>query len=119
MLTIMERKTGESARDYVTRVLIDNIVNVHLEPGEKLLENDLSGQLGVSRTPYREAVLALAERLKRLNLCILARKLFTVHGIKQILHLRGHAVEALLHLHKFLIGHVSLDRDSHLSLPLK
>ena len=54
-------------------------------------------------------------RLKRLNLCILARKLFTVHGIKQILHLRGHAVEALLHLHKFLIGHVSLDRDSHLS----
>ena len=52
MLTIMERKKGESARDYVTRVLIDNIVNVHLEPGEKLLENDLSGQLGVSRTPY-------------------------------------------------------------------
>ena len=50
MLTIMERKKGESARDYVTRVLIDNIVNVHLEPGEKLLENDLSGQLGVSRT---------------------------------------------------------------------
>ena len=45
MLTIMERKKGESARDYVTRVLIDNIVNVHLEPGEKLLENDLSGQL--------------------------------------------------------------------------
>ena len=44
MLTIMERKKGESARDYVTRVLIDNIVNVHLEPGEKLLENDLSGQ---------------------------------------------------------------------------
>ena len=32
MLTIMERKKGESARDYVTRVLIDNIVNVHLEP---------------------------------------------------------------------------------------
>ena len=62
MLTIIERKTGESARDYVTRVLIDNIVNVHLEPGEKLLENDLSGQLGVRRTPYREAVLALAER---------------------------------------------------------
>ena len=48
MLTIMERKKGESARDYVTRVLIDNIVNVHLEPGEKLLENDLSGQLGVA-----------------------------------------------------------------------
>ena len=34
MLTIMERKKGESARDYVTRVLIDNIVNVHLEPGK-------------------------------------------------------------------------------------
>lgn len=46
VLTIMERKKGESARDYVTRVLIDNIVNVHLEPGEKLLENDLSGSSG-------------------------------------------------------------------------
>ena len=33
MLTIMERKKGESARDYVTRVLIDNIVNVHWDPG--------------------------------------------------------------------------------------
>ncbi len=76
MLTIMERKKGESARDYVTRVLIDNIVNVHLEPGEKLLENDLSGQLGVSRTPYREAVLALcgaaarAYKTEERHLCV-------------------------------------------------
>ena len=29
MLTIMERKKGESARDNVTRVLRDNIVYVH------------------------------------------------------------------------------------------
>ncbi len=62
--------------DYVTRVLIDNIVNVHLEPGEKLLENDLSGQLGVSRTPYREAVLcacgaaARADKTEERHLCV-------------------------------------------------
>lgn len=62
MLTIMERKKGESARDSRDAGAHRQYRKRTFGTGEKLLENDLSGQLGVSRTPYREAVLALAER---------------------------------------------------------
>ena len=60
MITISERREQESAKNFVLRVLIDNIVNTRLEPGEKLNEPELCEQLGVSRTPVREAVLRLA-----------------------------------------------------------
>lgn len=62
MITISERRDHESAKGFVLRVLIDNIVNTHLEPGEKLNEPELCGLLGVSRTPFREAELELAQR---------------------------------------------------------
>ena len=62
MFTVSERMPHESAKDYVLRVLIDNIVNTRLEPGEKLPEPELCEQLGVSRTPFREAELELAQR---------------------------------------------------------
>lgn len=62
MITISERKERESAKSFVLRVLINNIVNTCLEPGEKLNEPELCGQLGVSRTPFREAELELAQR---------------------------------------------------------
>ena len=55
MITISERREQESAKNFVLRVLIDNIVNIRLEPGEKLNEPELCEQLGVSRTPFREA----------------------------------------------------------------
>lgn len=42
--------------------MIDNIINTRLEPGEKLNEPELCEQLGVSRTPFREAELELAQR---------------------------------------------------------
>ena len=57
MITISERREQESAKNFVLRVLIDNIVNTRLEPGEKLNEPELCEQLGVSRTPFREAEL--------------------------------------------------------------
>ena len=44
------------------RVLVDNIVNTYLEPGEKLNEPELCQQLGVSRMPFREAELELVQR---------------------------------------------------------
>lgn len=62
MIIISERREHESAKDFVLRMLIDNIVNIHLEPGEKLNEPELCRQLGVSRTPFREAALELAQR---------------------------------------------------------
>lgn len=62
MITILEREEHESAKEYVVRVLVDNIVNTHLEPGEKISEQELCEKLGVSRTPFREAELELAQR---------------------------------------------------------
>ena len=62
MITISERREHESAKSFVLRVLIDNIINTRLEPGEKLNEPELCEQLGVSRTPFREAELELAQR---------------------------------------------------------
>ena len=44
------------------RVLVDNIVNTCLEPGEKLNEPELCQRLGVSRMPFREAELELVQR---------------------------------------------------------
>ena len=49
MITISERREHESAKSFVLRVLIDNIINTRLEPGEKLNEPELCEQLGVSR----------------------------------------------------------------------
>lgn len=57
-----ERKEHESAKSFVLRVMIDRIVHTELKPGEKLNEPELCEQLGVSRTPFREAELELAQR---------------------------------------------------------
>lgn len=62
MITISERREHESAKGFVLRILIDNIVNICLKPGEKLNEPELCEHLGVSRTPFREAELELAQR---------------------------------------------------------
>ena len=62
MFDVPERKERESAKDYVLRALIDNIVSCSLEPGSKLEEDAILPQLGVSRTPFREAELELDSR---------------------------------------------------------
>ena len=62
MKSILERQKQESAKDYVLRVLIHNIVNTELVPGERLIDQEICGQLGVSRTPFREAELELAQK---------------------------------------------------------
>lgn len=45
----------------VYAALRDAIVRAELAPGQKLSENELAGQLGVSRTPVREAIARLRE----------------------------------------------------------
>lgn len=62
MLQISERGKHESAKKYVLRVLVNNIIRTGLIPGEKLNEPELCEKLGVSRTPFREAELELAQR---------------------------------------------------------
>ena len=60
-MTISPRDLRETGRDYAMRVLKENILRLELEPGSKVSENELAAQLGLSRTPVREALMALAK----------------------------------------------------------
>ena len=55
----VEKLAGESTRDYASRFLCTNIVSLELKPGQFLSETELAGEIGVSRTPLREALIDL------------------------------------------------------------
>ncbi len=59
-MRILPRKARENNRDYALRTLRENIIHLDLPPGSRISENDLSAQLGLSRTPVREALMELA-----------------------------------------------------------
>ncbi len=59
-MRILPRKTRETNRDYALRTLRENIIHLDLPPGSRISENDLAAQLGLSRTPVREALMELA-----------------------------------------------------------
>jgi DNA-binding GntR family transcriptional regulator len=50
---------GATVRDRVTDELRERILTAKLLPGERLDLNELSAEFGISRTPVREAILAL------------------------------------------------------------
>ncbi|MCD8336797.1 MAG: GntR family transcriptional regulator [Lachnospiraceae bacterium] len=58
---IEERQAGENGRDYALRILKDNIIHLELAPGSMVSEKDLAAELGLSRTPVREALQDLAK----------------------------------------------------------
>lgn len=60
-MQIKERLPKETSREYAYRVLKDNIVMLELEPGSVVSENALSAELGLSRTPVREALIELGK----------------------------------------------------------
>lgn len=60
-IAVSERFPGESAKDYVIRQLVYNIVHLRLLPGAKLDSAELSDAFNVSSNPVREAELALAQ----------------------------------------------------------
>ena len=60
-MRIEERRYTETARDYALRILKSNIVTMELEPGAMVSENELAAQMGLSRTPVREALMDLAK----------------------------------------------------------
>lgn len=65
-------------RDLVFEALKEAILSQKLRPGERLLENELADELGVSRTPIREAI----RRLEQEGLVVmLPRKGAYVAGI--------------------------------------
>ncbi|MGI6031561.1 MAG: GntR family transcriptional regulator [Eubacteriales bacterium] len=57
---ITQRLPGETARQYAGRMLRANIISLDLAPGSIVSENELAAQLGISRTPVREALIELS-----------------------------------------------------------
>ncbi|MGL6100221.1 MAG: GntR family transcriptional regulator [Fusobacteriaceae bacterium] len=55
------KNSKENIRQYIYRVLRENIMNLNLKPGDTIGEIDLSKALSVSRTPLREAIVQLVE----------------------------------------------------------
>jgi DNA-binding GntR family transcriptional regulator len=55
------RPRGGAAWEHVYTALREAIIAVELEPGQQLSENDLALQIGVSRTPIREALVRLRD----------------------------------------------------------
>lgn len=51
----------ESARDYALRMLKKNIIAMEIKPGEMVSEKEIATQLGISRTPVREALQDMAK----------------------------------------------------------
>lgn len=51
--------TGESTAAQVERDLREAIIRLDLRPGARLSEQDIASQLGISRQPVREALIAL------------------------------------------------------------
>lgn len=60
-LKALQRRGGAPARVQVYAALRQAIVRGELEPGQRLSENALSSDLGVSRTPVREALARLRD----------------------------------------------------------
>ncbi|MGH3441844.1 MAG: GntR family transcriptional regulator [Nitriliruptorales bacterium] len=59
---VLDRLTRESLHERVVHAIRDAIVQGRLRPGQKIPEHDLADQLGVSRTPIREALRVLEQQ---------------------------------------------------------
>ena len=60
-MKVTERYPRETGRDYALRIIKDNIIRLELPPGALISENELAAELGLSRTPVREALIELSK----------------------------------------------------------
>lgn len=60
-MRLLERLPRENSRDYALRVLKENIISLDLAPGSAVSESELALQMGLSRTPVREALIELSK----------------------------------------------------------
>lgn len=60
-MEITARQSKETARDYAFRTLRKNIVMLKLAPGSMVSEKELADEMGISRTPTREALIELSK----------------------------------------------------------
>lgn len=58
---VLQKLPRETGRDYALRVVKENIINLELAPGSQISENELAAELGLSRTPVREALIELSK----------------------------------------------------------
>lgn len=58
---ISERFARETGKEFALRVITDNIIHLDLAPGTMLSANELAVELGLSRTPVREALNELSK----------------------------------------------------------
>lgn len=58
---LTKREPRETGREYALRTLKENIIRLELAPGSMLSENELAAQMGLSRTPVREALVELSK----------------------------------------------------------
>lgn len=63
-MEVSKRAIKENAREYALRQIRENIINLNLKPGAAVSENELAKELGMSRTPVREAL----QELQKINL---------------------------------------------------
>ena len=60
-MKLSNRLPRESGRDYALRTIKENIVSLELAPGSQISENALAAEMGLSRTPVREALIELSK----------------------------------------------------------
>lgn len=60
-MQIKEKSAGETSKEYALRMLKDNIVKLELAPGSVVSANALALELGLSKTPVREALMELSK----------------------------------------------------------
>lgn len=58
----MAFKTSENLSDRIATYLSEKIIRLKLAPGERILEQSISDELGVSRSPIREAIRVLEKK---------------------------------------------------------
>ncbi len=63
----MEFRAAENLSEQITRVITERIIQNELKPGERIFESKIAGELGVSRSPIREA-LRILERNRLVEL---------------------------------------------------
>lgn len=83
--------SAETLPSKIYRILRDAIIKGQLQPGERLVQDDLAKSLGVSRMPIREAIKQLAAEgyvtLEPHKGAIV--KQFTIHELEEIYFLRA------------------------------
>ena len=60
-MRLTPRSPRETGREYALRTIKDNIIRLELAPGSFISENELAAEMGLSRTPVREALIDLAK----------------------------------------------------------